>query len=58
MSTPRDDRHRCDTCGGPNAIFIEGDANVCRWCTTINPAHRNALNVLRHYGLIFPKETP
>ena len=56
--TPRDDRHRCDECGGPKAIFIEDGRNLCRNCAYINPHHRQALNVLRHLGLIYPKETP
>jgi hypothetical protein len=55
---PRDDRHRCDTCGGPKAIFIEGDRNVCRDCANINPRHRPYLNVLLKAGLIYNKETP
>ena len=54
--TPRDDRHRCDTCGGGKAIFIEDSKNLCRNCATIRPQHRRALNALRIAGLIYPKE--
>lgn len=55
---PRDDRHRCDNCGGPRAIFIDGERNLCRHCITIPHQHRAALNVLLNAGLIYPKGTP
>lgn len=55
---PRDDRHRCDECGGPRAIFINNGRNLCRHCITIPHQHRPALNALMGKGLIYPKETP
>ena len=50
--------HQCDNCGGPKAIFIDGDRNLCRNCTTIPQEHRPALNALMAARLIYPKETP
>jgi hypothetical protein len=56
-AAPRDDRHRCDNCGGPKAIFIDGDRNLCRHCIDIPQQHRPALNALMRHGLIYPKGT-
>ena len=52
---PRDDRHRCDECGGPKAIFIDDGRNLCRNCVTIPQQHRPALNALLNAGLIYPR---
>jgi hypothetical protein len=57
MDCPADNRHRCDKCGGENAIFIEGERNLCRWCARINPNHRTALNVIKDAGLIYGRNS-
>ena len=45
----------CDNCGGPKVIFINGERNLCRYCTTIPEEHKPALNALLKAGMIYPR---